>query len=103
MNKLNVLNNQLTIDEFADIIEEACKKRGWEYEEKFGCIYIHTRFESWYFELTNGKVRLMHKNTKYSANGDYHLQWRKFVTPKYLVSYINSHGKKKYASHTRCA
>ena len=102
MNKNNVSNRDLTIDEFADIIEEACKEHGWEYDERFGLIYIHTKVESWYFELTNGKIKLMHKNTRYSASGDYHVQWRKFVTPKYLISYINSHGKKKYTPQVAC-
>jgi hypothetical protein len=103
MSKFNISNDKLTIDEFAEIIEKSCEKYGWKYEEKFGYIYIHTKFESWYFELTNGKLKLMHKNTRYTSCGDYHLQWRKFVTPKYLVYYINSHGKNKYSKNYICA
>ena len=63
---------------------------------KFGFVYINTKYESWCFELTNGKIKLLHRNTIYNANNDYHVQWRKFVTPKYLITYIGSHGKKKY-------
>lgn len=95
-NNYNVSNQNLDIYDFCDEIQKACKKNGWDFDERFGFVYINTKFESWCFELTNGKIKLLHKNTIYNSNSDYHVQWRKFVTPKYLVTYINSHGKKKY-------
>lgn len=101
MDRMNISNQDLSIDEFAELLEEACEKNGWEYDERFGTVYIHTKFESWHFELTRGKIKLMHKNSRYSANYDYHMQWRKFATVRYLVNYIKSHGNKKYLNTKR--
>lgn len=98
-NNYNVSNENLDIYDFCDEIKKACEKRGWGFDEKFGFVYINTKFEGWCFELTNGKLKLMHRNTIYNSNGDYHIQWKKFVTPKYLITYINNHGKKKYNAY----
>lgn len=89
-------NSEMEEKDFASLMEIACRQHGWIYDEKFGTVFIHTKFESWSFELTKGKIKLMHKNTRYTAACDYHIQWRRFVTPKYLVAYINKHGRKKY-------
>lgn len=96
MDKRNITNNELDIDDFVKLVEKECEKRGWVYDERFGFVYIHTKFESWNFELTNRKIKLMHKNTRHSSSGDYHIQWKKFVTVRYLTNYIGSHEKSKY-------
>ena len=101
MKKILTLNNELSIDEFAELVEEYCNKYGWIYKEDFGLVLIHTKYESWCFELTNGKIKLMHKNSRYSANGDYHVQWKKMVSCKYLIHYIRNHENKRYLKPTK--
>lgn len=89
-------------DEYLDIYIRTmreCQKRGMICTFSHGFIHIQSKFESWKFEPTNGKITLYHKNS-ISRKGkdymDYHIQFRKWISIKDLITYIDEHARAKY-------
>ena len=77
-------------------VKDECKKYGYEVYEVFDQIHIKTKYESWYFVPTNGKVRLMHANKIGKKGAPYHEQLRTYIKPKDIVTYVHEHEDAKY-------
>ncbi len=100
MNKLHMDNRKLNENTFLDLLEKECKKRNWIFENRFGCVVIQTKLESWKFQHTYGKIRLLHKNTIVSpGRSKYHEQWRRFTSVYNLVDFFDRHEKSTYIIH----
>lgn len=77
-------------------VKRLCKELGYNVEEKFGDVYISTRFEKWRFCPEGSKTKLFHKG-KISRGDDYHGEFTAHITAEQLVTYIKEHEIAKYS------
>ena len=100
------LDEDLWCEYMTETIEEQCKQYQFKTKLFADRIYIYTKFDSWYFTITPGKIRLMHENSrmaKYTKDvHSYHEQFRKYITPSDIVQYIYEHTQAKYGSEFIC-
>ena len=78
-----------------------CRRKGIDVEFKHGYVYITTKYESWYFEPSVGKIKLMHLNTKFCRGNSWHIQFRRKMSMTNLGSYIFYHARKRYMPQSR--
>lgn len=89
-------NGEQYIDDLVRRSWVCCQRYGFDMLYRFGNIYIKTKFDKWYFTPKRGKIRLMHRNTRYTSNNEYHVQFNKVTTIEDMLYYIHKHTQKLY-------
>lgn len=83
--------------ESIDELKLLCDTYNYSIKEKYGLIYISTKYEKWYFTMTQtGMIRLYHQNGFKKQCSDYHKQFTRKMNLKSLVDYIHQHEIYRY-------
>ena len=77
-------------------LKKACEKYDVTYEERFGTIYLNTGCEKFFFEPSNGKIKLVHIDNMSSRGCGFHTQFNKHIEMYELVRYVRRHTNKKF-------
>lgn len=84
-------------------IQKFCDQYGYECSSDFGIVTVKTQFEYWKFEESSNpkaKVKLLHRGR---MGEDYHLQFRRSISPSDLVLYIHQHETAKFVHFVKYA
>ena len=76
--------------------QNKCAELGLKCEYSYGNLYITTPYSSWYFTPTTGKIVLRHLSVKSNKHDDYHVQFKKKISPEEIVIYIYEHDLSQY-------
>lgn len=84
-------------EQMMKVLQKECAKYGYECEEKFGNVYITSKYERWYFKpyVEGNYVKLMHQNSR-PRKYEWHKQFTKRLTYAQLVRYIYEHEHAKF-------
>lgn len=95
----NKVQRTMSPERYVDALKKEIADKNYPIEliESFGRVYLKTKGDTFYFEPNNGKIRLMHKNTRvYSHKHEYHEQFKKYISPKGLLTFVLQHQDYRY-------